>query len=356
MRFRTHEENEAFAARHGAVNGANGHNDDDDFPWLKFESVDELADHEPEKIIDGFLHIGEKLGITAGSKSNKTWMLLHMAYCIANGLPFLGFTTYKSKVMIFDLELSRYGIRRRLERIRGALGQGTFDNIIVCSLRGKARKFCANFQKIQPLIRLEDVRVVIIDPVYKFLLGRNEADNALVADMLEGMTVFCEETNVAMAWVHHHSKGNQAAKEALDRSSGAGSWSRDPDALLDLVDHKDSTKTERIFKVEITVREFAPIDNFVARWKCPLLLRDDQGLDPDSLKRPGGRPTKYSVDDLLEHLGNDELTTTQFKIRVMNETGMSKSRFYLLLNQALTQKLIVKSKLTQLWFKSPTNS
>jgi hypothetical protein len=349
MPFKTHEENAAFAARNGATNGANGSNDDEDFPWLKFESVDDLPAKEPEKIINGLLHVGEKLAITAGSKSFKTWGLLYLAYCISNGFPFLGFDTIKSKVMIFDLEISRYGIRRRLERIRGAIGQGTFENIVICSLRGKARKFCANFQKIQPLIRLEDIKVVIIDPVYKFLLGRNEADNALVADMLEGLTVFCEETNVAMIWTHHHSKGNQAAKDALDRSSGAGSWARDPDALLDLVDHKDSTKTERVFTVEITVREFPPVNNFVARLKFPLLVRDGQGLDPDDLKRPGGRPPKFKVQDLVNQLGDDELTTAEFKKRVIDETGMSPTTFYDLKREAEKAGLISQNKISGKW-------
>lgn len=273
-----------------AANGA----EELDLSWLKFEAFDELPEGEAEIVIEGLLHIGEKLGITAGSKSFKTWMLLSLGYCIANGLDFLGFKTRKARrVLFFDLELSRNGLRRRLARIRKALGeQGNFENIKVCSLRGKASLFCKNFDKISDQIKDAGFKVVIIDPIYKFLLGREESSNGIVADVLEKLTVFCMEAQVALIYVHHHSKGNQAAKDSLDRSSGAGAWSRDPDAVLDLTEHKESTKQEKIYKAEITVREFPPIENFVVRWNFPFLVRDTEGLDPEELKQPpkAGRP------------------------------------------------------------------
>src|SRR6266436_10183533 len=78
----------------------------------------------------------------------------------------------------------------------------------------------------------------------------------------------------------------------LDCGSGAGAWSRDPDAVLDLVEQKYSTQEERILTAEITVRDFPPIENFVVRRNFPLLKRDTEGLDPSELKQvnQGRRP------------------------------------------------------------------
>jgi len=275
-----------------------------DTSWLKGESVDALPDVEPTRIIEGVLHAGEKLGITAGSKSFKTWLLLYLAYCIANGLPFLGFKTKRSKVAIFDLELSRFSLKRRLKRIQQELGKGDFANLKVYAFRGKARKFCNNLGLAEEEIRIEGIEIVVIDPVYKFLLGKDESSNGMVADVLERLTEFCMEANVALIYVHHHSKGNQAGKNSLDRSSGAGSWSRDPDAVLDLTEHDDSTKEEKIFTAELTVRDFEPISNFVVRWKFPLLVRDEEGLDPEDLKQPskGGRPKANANEAVLTAL------------------------------------------------------
>jgi RecA-family ATPase len=190
---------------------------------------------------------------------------------------------------------------KRLKRIQKAVGKGDFANLKICSLRGKASLFCKNFENIKTRITEEGAKVVIIDPVYKFLLGKEESSNGVVADVLERLTVFCMEAQVAMIYVHHHSKGNQASKESMDRSSGAGASSRDPDAILDLVEHKDSTQEARISTAEITVRDFPPIESFVVRWNFPLLEKDTEGLDPSELKQPkqGGRPKDDNTDRIL---------------------------------------------------------
>jgi hypothetical protein len=298
-----------------AASEVNGEEPEEEkFDWLKFESYDELPEQEPEQIIKGILHVGEKFGITAGSKRFKTWFLLYLAYCVANGLPFLGRQTQKSKVAIFDLELSKNSLRRRLARIREALGaKGDFTNIRICALRGKARKFChalkSSDQPLQKLILAEKVELVIIDPVYKFLLGRDENSNGIVADILEDLTEFCDASRVALAYVHHHSKGNQANKDARDRGAGAGAWSRDPDCLLDLTEHEEWTNDNKVFSAEFTHRDFPPIENFVVRWEFPLVVLDESGLDPHELKQPakGGRPPSDAKTQILTALRTAEV-------------------------------------------------
>src|SRR5258708_40358427 len=153
-----------FERRMGRFDGSKDHQEEG-LSWLKFESVDELPETEPARIIEGILHIGEKLGITAASKGFKTWLLLYLGYCIANGFPFLGFETRKSKIVIFDLELTRRGVRRRLKHIQKELGgEGDFDNLKICCLRGKARRFCGNLKAVREQIREQNFEVVIIDP------------------------------------------------------------------------------------------------------------------------------------------------------------------------------------------------
>jgi len=72
-------------------------------------------------------------------------------------------------------------------------------------------------------------------------------------------------------------RSQSGCQGTLDCGSGAGAWSRDPDAVLDLVEQKYSTQEERILTAEITVRDFPPIENFVVRWNFPLLERDTGG-------------------------------------------------------------------------------
>ena len=50
----------------------------------------------------------------------------------------------------------------------------------------------------------------------------------------------CTELGCAVIYCHHHSKGSQGGKRAMDRASGSGVFARDPDALLDLIELETS--------------------------------------------------------------------------------------------------------------------
>lgn len=270
--------------------------------WAKPKSFDELERTPPTELIRGIFYGGGKMGVAAGSKSLKTWLLLHLTYCLANGLKFLGYPTKKICVGYFDFELPEFAIRHRLGLIRAHLGgQGTMENIKIWALRGKVRKFRKDRAKFVELVSRHAIDVAIIDPLYKFLIGQNENDNSIVADLLEDLAEYCDLTGVAVIYVHHHSKGNQSGKEAIDRTSGAGTWGRDPDTLLDLTEHEDSTPQETILTAEFITRLFEKPDKFVVRWEVPVLVRDDGGLNPEDLKQPkrGGRPKKDLAAEIL---------------------------------------------------------
>ena len=41
---------------------------------------------------------------------------------------------------------------------------------------------------------------------------------------------------ILKVYCHHHSKGAQGMKKAMDRASGSGVFARDPDAQLDIIE------------------------------------------------------------------------------------------------------------------------
>lgn len=78
---------------------------------------------------------------------------------------------------------------------------------------------------------------------------------------------------------------------------------------MDVTKHQNCTKQEPIYTCSITVRDFPPTEDFVVRWEFPILVRDDQGLDPADLKRPtdrGGRPPGDTEDRILVALRTAE--------------------------------------------------
>ncbi|MBQ7649588.1 MAG: hypothetical protein IJS15_01440, partial [Victivallales bacterium] len=77
-------------------------------------------------------------------------------------------------------------------------------------------------------------------------------------------------------YCHHHSKGTQGDKKAMDRASGSGVFARDPDALLDMIelevdDQRRKTVTER----RVCDRLAALLDEEVGNWR-DFIPQDDQ--------------------------------------------------------------------------------
>lgn len=223
-------------------------------PWSEWEEwVEDSKDDLPEpvplsaewddlpplapELIKGVLRQGHKLLLTGPSKAGKSFDLIGLCIAIAEGREWHGWRCEEGPVMYVDLELDRPSCLHRFKAAAKALGIPKLrtDRIDIWSLRGKTRPL----DKLAPkLIRRAQRRkyvAIIIDPIYKTLTGsENDARD---------MAVFCgqfdrisSELDAAVIYAHHHSKGDQGQKRAIDRSSGSGVFGRDPDAVLDLIE------------------------------------------------------------------------------------------------------------------------
>ena len=246
----------------------------------------------PPEIIAGILHEGSKLVIGGGSKSFKTWTQLDMALSVASGSPWLGRATTKSRVLVADLELQRDFWAGRAERVANAKGiQLERGQLTVRNLRGKAAHYRTVLPEIERAAKGEGARLIIIDPIYKLYGGADENSAGDVAELLNGLARLSVQTGAAVAFGAHFSKGNQSAKESIDRISGSGVFARDPDSILVFTKHEE----ENAFTVECTLRNLAPVAPFVVRWEFPL-MRPAIELDPTALKKTASRPAKLKPD------------------------------------------------------------
>ncbi len=112
---------------------------------------------------------------------------------------------------------------------------------------------------------------IIIDPIYKVITGdENSADQ--MAKFCNQFDLICNRLGCAVIYCHHHSKGAQGQKSAMDRASGSGVFARDPDALLDMIELPVS---EALQKAEA---DRAGIE------MCKAALRNSiMALDPDKV-------------------------------------------------------------------------
>ena len=158
------------------------------------------------------------------------------------------------------------------------------------------------------------------------------------------------ETGAAIVYGNHFSKGNQAAKEAIDRISGAGAG-RDPDTIITLTKHE----SDGAYTVECTLRKFPPIEPFCVRWEYPLFVQD-RSLDPGKLKQVTmGRKARWTVEQLVECLGNKDLKSSDFQKLVYAEIGMPRATFFELLPKAKDQGLLHRCVTADIdfWSASP---
>lgn len=262
----------------------------------------------PCELIRGVLHQGSKMVLGGGSKTFKTWTLLDLAVAVATGEPWLSFKTAKGRVLFLNFEIQREFFQQRLHAVAKEKGVTlTKGQIDVWNLRGHATGYEHLLPRIIERVKKSGYALIVLDPIYKVYGNTDENSAGAVAQLLNAIEMLAVNTRAAVAFGAHHSKGNQAGKEAIDRISGSGVFARDPDSILNFTRHTE----QDAFTVESTLRNFKPVQPFVVRWRYPL-MRLAPDLDPTAFKKTG--PKKEH--DLLKLLACIEDTTPNEPISI----------------------------------------
>ena len=239
------------------------------------ENLADVWDKMPElspPLIEGVLRQGHKLLLAGPSKAGKSFALLELCVSIAEGRPWMGFGCAQGRVLYVNLELDRASCLNRLRDVYAALGVAPANagKIDVWNLRGSAVPMDRLAPKLIRRAQKKGYIAVIIDPIYKVITGdENSADQ--MAKFCNQFDLICSRLGCAVIYCHHHSKGAQGGKNAMDRASGSGVFARDPDALLDMIELPVS---EALAKAEAdrTTRELC----------VDMLGKSILGIDPDA--------------------------------------------------------------------------
>jgi len=221
----------------------------------------------PEEIIERVLRQGHKMMISGASKSGKSFLLIELAIALAEETKWLGFQCRQSRVLYVNLEIDPKSLINRFYNIYEALGieMRRFDDIVIWNLRGEAKPLDQLAPELIYKAGYHGIDVIILDPIYKVMIG----DENSATDMARFTNIFdeiCYETDCTFIYSHHHSKGAQGFKRAMERASGSGVFARDADALVDMIqlnlvevpnkkENDDSSATA--WRLESTLREFA---------------------------------------------------------------------------------------------------
>ncbi|WP_418527358.1 AAA family ATPase [Longicatena caecimuris] len=208
------------------------------------ESLEDYWNNLPDlapPLIDGVLRQGHKMLIAGPSKAGKSFALIEMCIAIAEGQKWLDWPCTQGKVMYVNLELDRASCLHRFKDVYNELKitPKGLKNIDIWNLRGKSIPMDKLAPKLIRRASKKNYMAIIIDPIYKIITGdENSADQ--MANFCNQFDKVCTELGCAVIYCHHHSKGSQGGKRAMDRASGSGVFARDPDALLDLIELETS--------------------------------------------------------------------------------------------------------------------
>lgn len=252
--------------------------------WLDFAEgvTDELPDMVsldsykdslptlPDELIKGILRCGHKMLISGPSKAGKSFALMELSIAIAEGTSWLGFPCKKGRVLYVNLEIDPASCIMRFMKIYDALKlpRKNMDNIVIWNLRGHAVPLDKLVPKLIRRVRDQHFDAIIVDPIYKVITGdeNNASDMAMFCNQFDKI---CTETGCATIYCHHHSKGTQGNKKAMDRASGSGVFARDPDAQLDMIELELSED------IKNNVR-----DGYATAWRMESNLREFPNIQP----------------------------------------------------------------------------
>jgi RecA-family ATPase len=187
--------------------------------------------------------------LTGPSKGGKSFAMMELATATAEGKEWMGMRCKQGAVCYINFEFYANEAYHRFNDVYKALGWApeTSSAITIWNLRGKTRPLFKLAPHLIRRARAQNFKVIIFDPLYKCNWGdENDAGD---------MALFCNELD-RVSWelgccvvdAHHHSKGAQGQKAAMDRGSGSGVFSRDPDAILDMIELDINAKRRAVLE------------------------------------------------------------------------------------------------------------
>lgn len=287
-------------------------------PVVRLSEVYENPPPLAPVLLDGVVRVGHKLLFSGASKSGKSFILIELAIDIAEGIKFWGKATRQGKVLYLNLEIAAASCFKRFLDIYAKLEirKPHLDNLHIWNLRGKAIPLDKLVPKIIRRAKNEEYSAIIIDPIYKVIMG-DENNASEMAAFCNQFDKICDETGASVIYAHHHSKGAQGGKIAQDRSSGSGVFARDPDAIIDLIELElnENTKamyldspTDTAWRAEFITREFARPAPVNLWFRYPIHELDTTGILDGSFSRgdPKGNLTKSGKRQQTPEMRKDE--------------------------------------------------
>jgi hypothetical protein len=294
------------------------------------------ADNERDGAV---LALGEVGILGSGSKLGKTWSVIDAALAVATGRSWMShFHCKAGRVLYVNMELGGRAFIRRTEMLmvkRGLTAAEVMPNIRVWQLRNTR---AAAVEELGEILSRHGERfdLVILDPLYRLLGGREENSNGDMGELMQAIrSRFCNGDKTAVLLVHHFPKGDLTKRAALDRFAGAGAIARDADTLITITPEGDT------FRLEYTTRDYKAGPPMELKMDFPVV----DVIGPAEMSNPKAKAQANHnlLRDLVKAEGGMDKAALVKKF--MAETGCGKSMAYKAIDKAERAKAISRTTL-----------
>lgn len=194
--------------------------DEDEVPdadRFKFVPAPEYAgSRSPEWIVKGILPKAGLAVVYGDSGSGKTFVVLDMAACIAQGLPWRGHKVKKGRVAYLCGEGADFFARRLAAHQQ--FHQSDLANLLVCAESPNLLRASQDYKLLIEQLRAHGpIDVVVIDTLARSLPGGNENASEDMGALIARCDQIHRATGAMVLLVHH--TGKDAAKGARGHSS-----------------------------------------------------------------------------------------------------------------------------------------
>lgn len=269
---------------------------------IEFMTGTELEKADIEKpffIIKKVLPTGLAI-LASPPKFGKSWLVLLMALCVANGKKFLGFDTEKVACLYLALEDSCSRIKERTERIM--CGEPFPENFIFSV---KARDISHGLiEQLEMFMQQKpDTRLIIIDTFQKVRGTAGRGESAYGADYRDtgALKSFADAHKICICLVHHTKKARDIG-DVFANISGTLGLSGAADTMLVLSREK---RTDETTLLSITGRDIEPndfsltFDKNTCKWK--LLGEAAEVVPQTEIRRYNADPLVQAIRKLIEN-------------------------------------------------------
>lgn len=180
------------------------------FGFLPFEKLDEPGP-EHSYIVDGILSVGDKSIVGGPSMSGKSFLAIHMAFCIALGRDFFGRKIFTPGLVVVQAGEGARGIKKRLRAYRQHYGVGDAKIVPLVILQSKVDLWRADgdtkalieeLRGISALYR-QPIVAVIVDTLATATAGADENSGKDMSSVMANIDDIQRALKTHVSLVHH---------------------------------------------------------------------------------------------------------------------------------------------------------